>query len=761
MNMLRSLIVAALLALGLATPAYSQCSGQFANNTFCGYTGGAAKGLPVPTTVPAGSLSPIAAYTVLGNPTGSTATPIATTQPILRTTGTEGVQLTAQSSSATTGRAGIIVQNTNGGGGLSIQQNSAGNVYIQNAGTANTIDWFDAAGNNYLRYAGGAALANTRVSVLSTQTSTSSTTGALTVAGGIGTTGPVFVSGNVVVGSTGGGGTLFFGNNTGTGQISALAVNNTDNALYMYSRGTGGIRWQNLANTQTIMSLSDGGVLTLTQGVASTSTSTGTLVINGSGGLGVGGNIYGGTALRVGTDPSGGAAFDWINAGAATSAASIAFGKTRDATNPKAYRFYDVGGLTGDAVGAAFWRGTHFVGPTITDPSGGANVFPTASLFYEFNSLATPSTRNFVLDIGNTTSTTASTFVLRQNGTALLSANGTSVSIPLATASSSSTTGALVVTGGVGVGGSIFAAGNATVSGLEVTTGDVYISRTSSATGYITRPNSVGFKNLTFAVSGGGPLDLVTANTAVLAVTGSTASSSTITGAVTVVGGVGIGGNLNVGGNLTAASITGTVNISGLTANRLVATDGSSNLTSTITSANMAASISDETGSGSAVFATSPTLVTPVLGVATATSINKVAITAPATSATLTIANGKTLTASNTLTFTGTDGSSVAFGTGGTVTYTVASGTSALGTSAISAGTCATVVTTAASGTATTDVVDASFNGDPTAVTGYTPGAMLSIVSYPSANNVNFKVCNNTSGSITPGAITLNWKVRR
>jgi hypothetical protein len=52
---------------------------------------------------------------------------------------------------------------------------------------------------------------------------------------------------------------------------------------------------------------------------------------------------------------------------------------------------------------------------------------------------------------------------------------------------------------------------------------------------------------------------------------------------------------------------------------------------------------------------TSPTLVTPTLGVATATSINKVAITAPATSATLTIANGKTLTASNTMTLAGAD----------------------------------------------------------------------------------------------------------
>jgi hypothetical protein len=57
------------------------------------------------------------------------------------------------------------------------------------------------------------------------------------------------------------------------------------------------------------------------------------------------------------------------------------------------------------------------------------------------------------------------------------------------------------------------------------------------------------------------------------------------------------------------------------------------------------------------VFSTSPTLTTPTLGVASATSINKVAITAPATSATLTIADGKTLTASNTITLAATNDS--------------------------------------------------------------------------------------------------------
>ena len=93
------------------------------------------------------------------------------------------------------------------------------------------------------------------------------------------------------------------------------------------------------------------------------------------------------------------------------------------------------------------------------------------------------------------------------------------------------------------------------------------------------------------------------------------------------------------------------------------------NNTLTTTSAQLATAISDETGTGVVVFSNTPTLVTPVLGVATATSINKVTLTTPATGSTLTIADGKTLTASNTLTFTGTDTSSVAFGAGGTVAY--------------------------------------------------------------------------------------------
>jgi hypothetical protein len=93
------------------------------------------------------------------------------------------------------------------------------------------------------------------------------------------------------------------------------------------------------------------------------------------------------------------------------------------------------------------------------------------------------------------------------------------------------------------------------------------------------------------------------------------------------------------------------------------------------------------------------------------------------------------------------------------VTQTIASGTATLGTSAISSGACASVVTISAPGTLTTSSVIADFNADPTSTTGYVPGTMLTIIKYPTANNVNFLVCNNTGSTITPAAITINWKV--
>jgi hypothetical protein len=96
----------------------------------------------------------------------------------------------------------------------------------------------------------------------------------------------------------------------------------------------------------------------------------------------------------------------------------------------------------------------------------------------------------------------------------------------------------------------------------------------------------------------------------------------------------------------------------------------------TPSSANLRTAVTDETGTGALVFANTPTLVTPVLGVATATSVNKMAITAPATSSTLAVADGKTFTVNHSLTLAGTDATTMTFpATSATIARTDAANT--------------------------------------------------------------------------------------
>jgi hypothetical protein len=108
----------------------------------------------------------------------------------------------------------------------------------------------------------------------------------------------------------------------------------------------------------------------------------------------------------------------------------------------------------------------------------------------------------------------------------------------------------------------------------------------------------------------------------------------------------------------------------------------------TPSSANLAAAVTDETGTGALVFASSPTLVTPALGAATATSINGVTVTGtstPALSVTGTTAVSGTNTGDQT-TITGNAGTAtiletarningVSFNGSADITVTAAAGT--------------------------------------------------------------------------------------
>lgn len=147
--------------------------------------------------------------------------------------------------------------------------------------------------------------------------------------------------------------------------------------------------------------------------------------------------------------------------------------------------------------------------------------------------------------------------------------------------------------------------------------------------------------------------------------------------------------NASSGGTVTSVSVVSANGFAGSVANPT--TTPAITLSTTINAPVLAGNgtaISAATTTGSTstvVLQTSPTLITPVLGVATATSINGLTVTA--STGTLTIANGKTLTQSNTLTYTGTDGSSVNFGTGGTVLYSASTIPLTVGTTTIASGT--------------------------------------------------------------------------
>lgn len=148
-------------------------------------------------------------------------------------------------------------------------------------------------------------------------------------------------------------------------------------------------------------------------------------------------------------------------------------------------------------------------------------------------------------------------------------------------------------------------------------------------------------------------------NPSLLARTGSWACTGVGTGVLTAlavnVGSAGAFVTFNGAGgtpsSLTLTNATGlpiSTGVSGLGA-------GCATFLSTPSSGNLRGCVTDETGSGGGlVFATSPTLTTPVLGAATATSINGNTLT----TGTWTVTGGsaKTLTFNNTITLSGTDG---------------------------------------------------------------------------------------------------------
>lgn len=415
-----------------------------------------------------------------------------------------------------------------------------------------------------------------------------------------------------------------------------LAVSLSGTALPVANGGTGQTSYTNgqllIGNTATgglsKATLTAGSNITITNG-------NGTIEIAASGGGGV-----------SSVDVSGGTTGLTTSGGPITGSGTITLAGTLAATNGGT-------GLTSLGTGIATFLGTPSsanLRAALTDETGtGAAVFATSP------ALVTP-------DLGTPSAATLT------NATGLpiatgVSGLGTGVATFLATPSSANLRSAL--TDETGTGAAVFATSPTLVTpDLGTPSALVGTNITGTAAG-LTAGTVTTNANLTGAITSSGNATSL-----------GSFSSADLRGALTDETGSGAAvfatspslttPDLGTPSAATLTNATGlpvATGISGLGSN--VAT-----FLATPSSANLASAVTDETGSGALVFATSPSLTTPTLGVASATSINKVALTPPASSATLTIADGKTLTASNTLTLTGTDSSSVAFGAGGTVVYT-------------------------------------------------------------------------------------------
>jgi len=273
---------------------------------------------------------------------------------------------------------------------------------------------------------------------------------------------------------------------------------------------------------------------------------------------------------------------------------------------------------------------------------------------------ADPTTHRLLVDNANTGSSLVvgtTTITGGSNGRILYDNAGVLGEYPIGTGVATAlgtnvgSAGAFVVNGGALGTPSSGVATNLTGTASGLTAGTV--TTNANLTGVIT---SVGNATSTGSQTG-------TGNTFVMSVAPTITGHPTLEG-VTSTGATGTG-NLVFSNSPTfvtpalgtpasgvATNLTGTA--SGLTAGNVTT---NANLTGVITSVGNATSIASQTGTGTKfVVDTSPTLVTPNIGVATATTVNKVTITAPATSATLTIADGKTVTHNSTTTFAGTDG---------------------------------------------------------------------------------------------------------
>jgi UDP-3-O-[3-hydroxymyristoyl] glucosamine N-acyltransferase len=445
-----------------------------------------------------------------------------------------------------------------------IGQSNKGNVFVQNSLDVSQNLYvrrdFRVDGNIYsskdITFDGPITMSNV-MTITNSDVSTSSTTGALIVSGGIGVSGNVYVGSRLDVS----GNADISGNLTvrtsGIATIANTTASTSASIGALVIKGGVGIA----------KNLYIDGSVNINNLTASTSSTSGALTI--SGGAGVDGNVYVGNKLDVSGNADISGNLTVRNSGivtienitASTSASIGAFivnGGVGISKNVHLDGSLNVAGIT--AITNSTSTSSTSTGALVV--SGGVGIQ---------GGLNVASIVNFT-NATDGGSNGAAALSVRYGGfyaekSAYIRGNLTNAGIATfsnSAAASSATSGALIVTGGAGISGNVYVGGNildvlgnADISGnLTVrNTGIVTIANTTissdSGSGALKVSGGVG---ITKNINIGGMANI----TGVTSITSGNSSTSTGTGALKVTGGVGITENINIGGN---SNVSGNISI--------------------------------------------------------------------------------------------------------------------------------------------------------------------------------------------------------